>query len=274
MTNEGTSVITFNVHPQTNYETLSIMPGNFLFCSDVRTFGCRLHAALWWPGCLFGVRHLVKSCGGFHWWDTVKPYHLPSFLLNDEQKDEQKDDRPKWQKYGIFASPKKPGPRVHKYPETIHIYWVLWSTEAKESCMRIVTTPRVLQLMRTMPARQGPGKGAYWTTQTKSETRSMHIFAIVGEMCWQFLLSLAFSLRCRWSTSQSIPNTCDALSVEIIKVLHQAVKSTWVLIIASQKTQVWASVWALTAVVLVWEIITSLREPVQRRCFGSEPSAM
>lgn len=36
MTSEGTSVITFNVHPQTNYQTLSIMPGNFLFCSDVR----------------------------------------------------------------------------------------------------------------------------------------------------------------------------------------------------------------------------------------------
>lgn len=162
----------------------SIMPGNFFFCSDVRTFGCRLHAALWWPGCLFGVRHLVKSCGVFHWWDTVKPYyHLPSFLLNDEQK----DDRPKWQKYGIFASPKKPGPRVHKYPETIHIYWVLWSTEAKESCMRIVTTPRVLQLMRTMPARQGPAKGAYWTTQTKSETPSFRIFAYFCNCWWNVL---------------------------------------------------------------------------------------
>ena len=130
MTNEGTSVITFNVHPQTNYETLSIMPGNFLFCSDVRTFGCRLHAALWWPGCLFGVRHLVKSCGGFHWWDTVKPYHLPSFLLNDEQKDEQKDDRPKWQKYGIFASPK------NLVPESINIQKLSTSTGSYDPLKR------------------------------------------------------------------------------------------------------------------------------------------
>ena len=126
---------------------------------------------------------LSRVAGVFHWWDTVKPYHLPSFLLNDEQK----DDRPKWQTYGIFASPKKPGPRVHKYPETIHIYWVLWSTEAKESCMRIVTTPRVLQLMRTMPARQGPAKGAYWTTQTKSETRSVRFFAYFCNCWWNVL---------------------------------------------------------------------------------------
>lgn len=148
---------------------------------------------------------LSRVAGFSIFWEFVKPYHLPSFLLNDEQK----DDRPKWQTYGIFASPKKPGPRVHKYPETIHIYWVLWSTEAKESCMRIVTTPRVLQLMRTMPARQGPGKGAYWTTQTKSETRSVRIFAYVCNCWWNVLAVFCwawfFSLRCRWFTSQSIP---------------------------------------------------------------------
>lgn len=98
---------------------------------------------------------------------------------------------------------------THKYPETIHIYWVLWSTEAKESCMRIVTTPRVLQLMRTMPARQGPGKGAYWTTQTKSETRSVRIFAYFCNCWWNVLAVFVelgfFPFRCRWFTSQSIP---------------------------------------------------------------------
>ena len=82
-------------------------------------------------------------------------------------------------------------------------------TEAKESCMRIVTTRRVLQLMRMMPARQGPVKVAYWTTYTNSETQSItifHIFAIVCEMCWKFFsFQLVFFFRCRWFTSQSIP---------------------------------------------------------------------
>ena len=44
--------------------------------------------------------------------------------------------------------------------------------------------------------------------------------------------------------------------------------------VLSEFSEVLASAWALTAVVLVWETITSQREVVRRRCCGFELSAM
>ena len=192
MTNWGTSVITFNVHPQTNCQTLSIIPGNFLFCSDVRTFGCRLHAALWWPGRLFGVRHLVKSCGGFHFLGICETISSAQFSTEWWTKRWPTKMTKIW---NLFASQK------NLVPESINIEKLSTSTASYDPLKRRRAACALWQHRGFCSlwgrCLQGRAQERGHIEQLKPRVRHealefLHIFAIVGEMCWQFLLSLVF----------------------------------------------------------------------------------